>query len=332
MTEYTSEWTIRELVARRNAEKALFTAGPASLLNENLTGLVPCFGRGDHQYETLEQRVLDRLKAMTGHPSIARLQGSATLALEIAALNFLQGHVLVLASGYYSERLHALCRMAQKSLGAIQRVSTLDWTEMSAAGSPIDWVVGCYTETSNGTLLPIHEMRHLADRFGAKLFLDATASIGLEDHHHLADVVCYSSCKGLFGLTGASFISFFQPAQNAVPSFYLDLTTHLERRVTGPYHAIASLDHVLPHHDSFREAVQINKDRFLRAMSGFLTQPPQRQPQLCTHVTRKLKTAAPHAVTYSPRGSATGSVVCHLGEAHLGAQARGEILELLEWE
>ena len=33
--------------------------------------------------------------------------------------------------------------------------------------------------------------------------LDATASIGLEDEHELADLIAYSSCKGLFGLTGA---------------------------------------------------------------------------------------------------------------------------------
>ena len=33
--------------------------------------------------------------------------------------------------------------------------------------------------------------------------LDATGSIGLERYHELADVISFSSCKGLFGLTGA---------------------------------------------------------------------------------------------------------------------------------
>ena len=42
----------------------------------------------------------------------------------------------------------------------------------------------------------------------AKLLLDATGSIGLEPDHNLADTIAFSSCKGLFGLTGASFICF----------------------------------------------------------------------------------------------------------------------------
>jgi galactokinase len=37
------------------------------------------------------------------------------------------------------------------------------------------------------------------------LYVDATGSIGLEDNHQLADVMAFSSCKGLFGLTGAGF-------------------------------------------------------------------------------------------------------------------------------
>ena len=34
--------------------------------------------------------------------------------------------------------------------------------------------------------------------------LDATASIGLESGHEQAEILAYSSCKGLFGLTGAA--------------------------------------------------------------------------------------------------------------------------------
>ena len=38
----------------------------------------------------------------------------------------------------------------------------------------------------------------------ANLFLDTTGSIGLEEGHELADLVAFSSCKGLLGLTGGS--------------------------------------------------------------------------------------------------------------------------------
>ena len=35
----------------------------------------------------------------------------------------------------------------------------------------------------------------------AQNYFDATASIGLEENHDLADLLAFSSCKGLFGLT-----------------------------------------------------------------------------------------------------------------------------------
>ena len=75
--------------------------------------------------------------------------------------------------------------------------------------------------------------------------LDATASIGLEIGHELSDAMAYSSCKGLFGLTGASFISFNEMPSNEIDSFYLNLASHLDRKMTGPYHSICSLYYVL---------------------------------------------------------------------------------------
>ena len=49
--------------------------------------------------------------------------------------------------------------------------------------------------------------------------LDATASIGLEANHELSDVMAYSSCKGLFGLTGASFVSLIKCHQMKLTHF-----------------------------------------------------------------------------------------------------------------
>ena len=76
------EMTIADFVAMRNDSKKLFTAGPSSLLVENITGLMPCFGRGDDEYLAAEDDVLKRLMQMTGHEKIARMQGSGSLALE----------------------------------------------------------------------------------------------------------------------------------------------------------------------------------------------------------------------------------------------------------
>src|ERR1019366_296819 len=108
----SSELRIRALntiVSVKN-RKALFTAGPGSLLAENLLGLEPCFGRNDAQYQAVEDRVLARLRKLTGHAQIARMQGSASLALEIAIRNFVAGRVGVITTGYYADRLGAICR------------------------------------------------------------------------------------------------------------------------------------------------------------------------------------------------------------------------------
>jgi 2-aminoethylphosphonate-pyruvate transaminase len=322
--------TIENLVAERNQAKLLFTAGPASLLPENLTGLRPCFGRGDEDYARVELQVLDSLKAMTGHRQIARMQGSASLALEIAALNFLYGRVLVVSTGYYSDRLKWLAESAQRRTGEISFVAALDWSEMESVSGQFDWIVACYTETSCALKLPIESLLTLRNRLGARLMLDATASIGLESGHEIADVIAYSSCKGLFGLTGAAFIAFNEKPTAEPDSLYLNLETHLEKRVTGPYHAIASLLDVLPRHGDFKAAVIENTRIFMGKMASRLSIPGSHQPALCTRVDGEIVSADPRAVLYKPRGNQGGSVVCHLGEAHLERQARGEILDVLQ--
>lgn len=325
-----SNTTIAGLVASRNEAKHLFTAGPASLVEENILGLRPCFGRGDADYDFVETSVLDALRAMTGHSSLVRLQGSATLALEIAISNFLYGRVLVVESGYYSHRLHSLALIAQKSFGAVTRVDAVNYQDLAAVSGSYDWIVSCYTETSRAVRLPIAELADVSRRTGARLLLDATASIGLEDGHEVADVLAYSSCKGLFGLTGASFVAHTIEPTVDVPSLYLNLKTHAQHRTTGPYHAIASLYEVLPRHNDFRAAVASNKARCLSLFAGDVTVAPSHQPQLCTHLACGVKGRDASSVLYVPRDLATGSVVCHLGEAHLGSAARGDILMQLE--
>lgn len=320
--------TLADLAAERNAAKPLFTAGPASLLAENLAGLRPCFGRGDADYEAVETAVLDALRAMTGHRQIARMQGAASLALEVMSLAFLEGRVLVADTGYYSDRLLWMVQACARR-GQVREVVHLAPEALAEAGGAFDWIFACSTETSRATRLPIADLARHARRLGAKLMLDATASIGLEGGHEMADVLAYSSCKGLFGLTGAAFVAFNGVPAHQADSFYLDLQSHLEKRMTGPYHALASLAEVLPRHPDFREAVAVNKARFLRDWAGHLTVPPERQPLLCTHVDVTLSARDPNAVLYRPRGQASGSVICHLGEAHLGRAAKGQILDTL---
>jgi len=322
--------SIEAFVAEQNDRKLLFTAGPPSLLPENITGLRPCFGRGDVDYAKIEEQVLDALKTMTGHRNIVRLQGSASLALEIAALNFLHGRVLVISTGYYSDRLKWLADSAMRRTKAVKEAVSIDWKSLEEATGRFDWVLACYTETGCGLKLPIGSLKSIARRLGSRLMLDATASIGLETGHHEADVIAYSSCKGLFGLTGASFIAFNESASVDVDSFYLKLGTHQEKLMTGPYHSICSLSDVLPKHDVFRAAVVENKQAFSGRMRNHLTVSDSHQPLLCTHVDCEITSRDPRAILYKPRGPVGGSVVCHLGEVHLGRAAHADILIGLE--
>ena len=74
---------LKKFVQNKNNNKKLFTPGPASLLFENIFPIEPCFGRGDAQYEKIENIVLSKLKNISHHKYIARMQGAASFALEV---------------------------------------------------------------------------------------------------------------------------------------------------------------------------------------------------------------------------------------------------------
>ena len=88
---------INKKILIENKKKVIFTAGPASLLEENLSKLKPCFGRGDSEYLAVENYVLNKLLKISGQKKIARMQGSGSLGIEIMAINFLFGSVLILS-------------------------------------------------------------------------------------------------------------------------------------------------------------------------------------------------------------------------------------------
>lgn len=320
---------LKSKVLIENNKKQIFTAGPASLLKENLSSIKPCFGRGDQEYLTTENFVLNKILKISGQKKIARIQGSGSLAIEIAALNFLYGKVLIIDTGYYSDRLNLITNQAKKNYKKIKKIKTIGWKYLNEISEKFDWIFACPTETSCGLKIPIENLYSLKKKTKSKLMLDATASIGLEKGHQLADVITFSSCKGLFGLTGACFISFKGNIENEINSFYLNLSNHLEKKMTGPYHTIYSLYEVLKNYNDYRYSVYINKQRFLKKMKDSLSLPLANQPLLCTHVKKKIFSKEKSVILYQPRNNLEGSVVCHLGEAHLKKLAKGKILDKL---
>ena len=95
-----NKFLAKRAASRANRSKYLFTPGPASLTAENLYNLGPAFGRGDNEYLRIETAVLGWLSELSGQPKVARVQGSATLAIEVALQNFVTGNVLLMESGY----------------------------------------------------------------------------------------------------------------------------------------------------------------------------------------------------------------------------------------
>ena len=317
---------LANFIKEKNNKKFLFTAGPSSLTAENILGLGPCFGRNDSQYLKVEERVLKKLKNISGHKKIVHMQGSGSFALELVSLNFLYGKVLIVSTGYYSDRLFNLCINAKKTLGKIHKISKINWKDLENFSGKFDWVWACPTETSCGLRIPITELKKISKKIKAKLALDSTASIGLEPFHDLADVISYSSCKGLFGLTGACFIAYNTNPQNKVHSFILDINSHIEKKMTGPYHIIQSLEKILDKHKNFTHAVIVNKKKFLKIFEDKLIYNIKNQPLICTYVKCKIGSKDKRVIFYKPRINLTGSVICHLGEVHLGKFATGQIL------
>ena len=235
----------------------------------------------------MENYVLNRLKNMTSHKNIARLQGSASFALEIMINNFVYGKVLIIKTGIYSDRLFAMSVASQENFKNIKKIDYIDYQNIAEISKKYDWVMGCPVETSIGLKIPIVKLNKLKKKCKAKLALDATASIGLEKNHNLADIVGYSSCKGLFGLTGGAFVAFNNSPNNEINQFNMNIYSHLEKKMTGPYHAICSLNDVLKNHNSFKHAVLINK-KFFKKDAKLFNHSIFEQPNLCTLINKKI--------------------------------------------
>jgi 2-aminoethylphosphonate-pyruvate transaminase len=219
---------------------------------------------------------------------------------------------------------------SKKNFKKIRKIDYIDHLNISDISSKYDWVMGCPVETSVGLKIPISRLNKLKKRCKAKLALDATASIGLEVDHDFADVLGYSSCKGLFGLTGAAFVAFNSLPNNKINQFNLDINNHLEKKMTGPYHSICSLYDVLKSYNDFKYAVVANKKYFLKKMQKYLAYEINQQPNLCTLVNKKIIKKDNRTILYQSRADISGSVVCHLGEVHLKRKAKGKIIDSIK--
>ena len=315
---------IKNFVHKKN-KKIVFTPGPGSLLEENILGLAPYFGRGDIDYLKIEKSVLSSIKKISGLKKIVTFQGSGSLAIEIALQNFIYGKILIVNTGYYSDRLKFILKNLKYNFKNIKKIESISWKNLDNIKKKYNWICASPVETSIGLKVPIHELNRLKKKCNSKLMLDATGSIGLEKGHNLSDISTFSSCKGLFGLTGASFIAYNDEPKNNVKSFYMDINTHINKKLTGPYHTIGSLYYVLKNYNKFKNAVKKNKSKFLKDNYKSLIYPLKNQPLLCTYSKIKYKNKSKNVIIYKSRKKIEGCVVSHLGETYLKNKSRGLI-------
>ena len=313
-TNGISSTELRERAGRSMAQiknkKLMLTPGPGAVPYEATKELRPLFGRGDDDYTKMSDEVVEWIKGLSGQDEVVFAQGSATFGLELAARTFVRGNVLLISTGYYSDRLKQL-------LPNDCKVATCHYNEIETVKGKFDWVVCAYTETSCAFKVNLQKIRLKANDLGAFLYVDATGSIGLEEHHELADVMAFSSCKGLFGITGAAFIAYKNYLEiNDSEYFYFNLKTHIERRVTGPYHAIASLHGIMKIHNDIVRRVKASKKYVLDTWPDLLSYNNEEQPLLCTYIGAEVTSEEDDVVLYSPRSNLDGSVLCHFGEVH----------------
>jgi 2-aminoethylphosphonate-pyruvate transaminase len=309
----------------------MFTPGPPPSVKAGLNAIGSAFGRGDPEYLGVRQEVLEWLLEISGQGKIIDLQGSGSLAIEIMIRNFLVGRVLVVRSGYYSDRITEMCnQLKDESAKNLVSVTEVDYKDIQLVQGDFDWVIAVYVETSVAFKQDIFKLRALADRCGAQLALDAVASIGLEVNHKLADVVAFSSCKGLLGITGAAFVAYKNDPMSSVASFYMNVSSHEQKLMTGPYAQIQYLHGVMQIHTKLVQSVITNKNKCLAMFGSFLVNDLANEPYLCTRLSSRVKANRDNVILYVPRSGSEGAVINHLGEVPLGINAAGAILRSLE--
>lgn len=301
------ERALQSILMKKN-RKLMLTPGPASILYENIIDINPVFGRGDNEFNNIYKKVHDWVLEMSGQDNLIISQGSSTFSLDLAARSFIRGNVLIIDTGVYSDRF-------EQFLDSSCNVTHVSYNNINDIEGNFDWIMSVYTETSTAFLVDINEIKTLSNKLSSKLFIDATASIGLEDHHDLADVIAFSSCKGLFGLTGGSFMAYKNNLEiYQTDSFYFNLENQKNKMTTGPYHAICSIYGLIDIHPKLVQRVKNSKDYISTKYQECIRS--SNQPLLATYLDAQISAKNENVVLYQPRINLAGSIICHLGEIH----------------
>lgn len=176
------------------------------------------------------------------------VSGTGTSGMETVVANLVQAgtRVLVIAGGYFGDRLAQMCERYGAAVTRLNvewgRACDPDALRAALRDTPADIVAMVHAETSTGVLNPVESLAPIAREHGALVVVDAVTSLG----GHPLDVAAWGidaaySCtqKCLGAPSGLSPVVFGPRAlERRVPcrSFYLDLGLLQDYWLRRKYH------------------------------------------------------------------------------------------------
>jgi len=245
--------------------KVTFCPGPGAIINDWFVAQKEFFGRGDKEYQYIKAQTLSWIKRISGQDEIIPISGSATTAAMVALNTFLTNKILIIKTGYYSDRWFNYLKK-NKKFKSLKYVNYDDFFKIRLK-ERFDWIVFVYVETASCTKYDIKKVFEKKNQLKSRLLVDATASIGLEKNHNLADAIFFSSCKGLFGPTGLGFIG-YKKKNKLIKSndFWFDYETHKKSLYTLGYNCMASLYALSKNHGKYKKKL-IFANQFMQPYS-----------------------------------------------------------------
>ena len=286
--------------------KLTLCPGPGALIPEWKNSQKEFFGRGDDEYKKIKKRTLDWLSRISSKDIIVPIPGAATTAAYVCFENFLSKKILIINTGFYSQRWIKLV----SQIFPKKNIFVCDYNKIHLFKKKVNWIVFVYVETSECKIFDIKKISKLKKKLKAKLMLDATASIGLEKHHNLSDVLFFSSCKGLLGPTGLGFIGFNNSIKiSNKTNFFTDIDTHKNSSYTLGYNCMSALNKISKKHSIYLKKIKFARNILLPISLN------KDNPMIGLDIKNKVlnKNRFKNVVFYQPRDKKANQLVFFLG-------------------
>lgn len=284
-----------------------FCPGPGAVIPEWSEGQTELFGRGDNYYNSVKKKVLTWIKKISKQNNVIPIAGSGTTAAILAFNTFLTGKVCIIKTGYYSDRWYNYIKKTK----LVKKIKYLTLQNLNNQKTKFNWIIFVYVETASCRKYDIKKVFMIKKKTKSKLMVDATASIGLENYHNLADVIFFSSCKGLFGPTGLGFVAHKSQAKKIrSKDFWYDYETHEKSKYTQGYNCLAALEKISSKHSKFKRKLM-----FARNFMKKYTKAEVHSPNIGIRMKKKInrKRVSNNILLYTPRKKTKYDTIFFLG-------------------